>query len=149
MPLLAPIKPPGSRSNRMLTQKVLLDLGIFFSSENCNMLIKKIYGPIRVNYTSSLFEAHIKGNLVFAIDKTRKQMLVTNGGYFDKQGNPTASTKELLNGVFDCLEAYGFMSHCRVYTEDDQCLIKVQNASKCETALLDNKHEAVKLKLNY
>jgi hypothetical protein len=73
MPVLKPFKPAGSRSNRMLTQRVVNQLGNFFIFSEKTKVIKKIYGPIRVNYNASSFEVFIQGNLILNIDKNKKR----------------------------------------------------------------------------
>jgi len=140
MPILQTRKPAGSRSNRMLTQRVINNLGDFFSLEPSSKVHKKIYGPIRVNYNYDTFEVHIKGNLVLVIDKQNKDILVTSGGHFDKYGHPTASTRELINGIFDTLEAHSITDHVRVYVDNEGCKICVITEEDSYEHPLDAKH---------
>lgn len=145
MTILSQAKLPGSRSNRQLTQKVIRDLGSFFTYEAQDKVSKKIYGPIRVNYNQQSFEVHIKGNLVLNIDKENQEILVTNGNYFDKYNNPTSSTRELINGVFDALEAHNITNHVRVFLEDKQCKICVIDDYESYERPLDKEHCAVRI----
>lgn len=120
---------PGSRSNRMLTQRVISDLGHFYSIDadhNNRRVYKRTHGPIEVTYDSVLFEVHHSGNIILTIDKDAGTT-VFSGGYHDRQGNPTSSTRELINGVMDTLEAHGKAPHVRVYIskEERQCFINV------------------------
>jgi hypothetical protein len=107
---------PGSRSNRKSTQVVLKHLACFYL-EPVAETKKVIIGPIRLTYNSQEFTARISGNLVLTIKKN-DNIIITNGGYLDGKGNPTAATRELINGIMDTLEAQKLAPYVRAYIED-------------------------------
>lgn len=111
-----PTKIAGTRSNRQSTQMVLKHLNNF-NAVNSDQLKKILIGPIRINYDYNNFEVYLKGNLVLTVTKNTG-VLITNGGYLDKNGNPTASTRELINGIMDALEAKGLAPYTRAYIEN-------------------------------
>lgn len=118
-------KPAGTRSNRQSTQLVLKHLACFYL-ENATQVKKVIIGPIRVNYDARSFEVFLSGNLILTVTKGGG-VLITNGGYLDKSGNPTASTREIINGVMDTLEAQGLAPHVRAYIENNVGKLRVDD----------------------
>lgn len=129
---------PGIRSNRQSTQRVLTHVASFYLG--VSELHKAIIGPIRLQYDHQQFSARINGNLVLILKKGGNAV-VTNGGYLDAKGNPTAATRELINGVFDTLEAQGLAPHVRAYVEDNVGRIRIGEAEHLLNA--DVSHQLV------
>lgn len=125
---------PGSRSNRMLTQRLincLADFCLLAPDHDNRTIFKRQIGPLNINWDSFLFEAHYNGNLIMTFEKDEERnltALLTTGSYHDGNGNPTSSTRELINGVMDALEAHGFMHYVRAYIEDGIGQLVVEDA---------------------
>lgn len=120
-------KPPGQRSNRKLTQQVLHHLKMFYQTMCMTSPIKVQQGPLQMNFCSRVFELYHSGNPILTVEKEGDVVLFT-GGYHDKQGNPTATTRELINGVLDFLETKKAVLHSRVHLDKNtnQCYLNVQ-----------------------
>lgn len=111
---------PGTRSNRMLTQRVITHLQRFYALEinhDDRSIHKYTFGPITTNYDNSVFEVYHSGNPILTVEKEGDIVLFT-GGYHDHNGNPTSSTRELINGVMDWLEAKHKAPYVRAYIND-------------------------------
>lgn len=114
---------PGTRSNKMLTQKVLRELNAFYAYDSAKV-IKKAVGPLRINYDAGLFELYYLGNPVVSVDKAGYVSLFS-GNYHDKHGNPTDSTRELINGIMDYLEAEDGYKTVKAFIKDNKGYLSI------------------------
>lgn len=115
---------PGKRSNRMHTQRILVSLERFLllAVDHDDRAIRRAdSGKAHVNYDTVIWELYYDGMFICNVEKSDRgiQVLVTTGGYLDGNGNPTRTTRELVNGVLDHLEGWGLLGHSRLYVYDD------------------------------
>lgn len=115
---------PGSRSNRKVTQRMincLADFCLLVPDHDNRTVFKRQIGPLNINWDSFVFEVYHSGNWIMTFEKDEERRLtavLTTGAYHDSNGNPTSSTRELINGAMDALEAHDFMPYVRAYIED-------------------------------
>lgn len=118
------------RSNRMHTQRILSTLERFLllrANHDDRQIRRGISGKARCNYDTYVWELYYEGMFLLNVERDEEDnltILVTIGGYLDKHMNATRTTRELTNGVLDLLESWGYISHSRMFVEDNHTYVR-------------------------
>lgn len=92
------------RSNSFVTQRVVFALKNYLDGQ---LRDSRTYADTRLDVAEGCLFVKVNGNTVMTVFKESDDqvvsVVVTDGFYYDADGNPTKTTRERLNGLLDAL----------------------------------------------